>query len=102
MNSKEIEEGIRDYLQRTSVLETVSAQYYIYISKHRVAPSLIQVNRTLKPAYLREVSQITGAPLDSVAALKNFQHETAAVQFVGMPDGEYLRLFAPNKDSAIL
>lgn len=102
MNSKEIEERIRDYLDRTSVLETVSAQYYIYIAKNRREPTLIQVNRTLRPAYLREVSQITGASLDAVASIQTFQHETAAVQFVGMPDGEYLRLFAPNKASVTL
>ena len=102
MNSSAIEEALRGYIGRCSVIETVSAQYWMFDSKNGRPPVLMQINRTLMPAYWKEMAEGAGVPLDDIAHATEFGIEKARIQFVGMPAGIYIVSVAPGKEPMTL
>jgi hypothetical protein len=102
MNSKQVEAAIIEVLRDTSVLSVVAAQYWMFVNKHGTHPVLMQVNRLVHPAYLRETSDTTGASIDDLFTVTNFGIEKARVHFTGMPPGMFIVSMAPGKEPMIL
>lgn len=102
MKSAEVEAAILEYMREASVVETVSAQYTIFMRTHSVPPVLIQVNRLVQPAYWKELSEMTGTSLDEIASATGLVVENARVQFTSMPAGTYVVCIAPRKEAMIL
>jgi len=95
MNSKEVEAATIEFVNRTSIMETISAQYWIFMGVNQRHPQLIQIDSRFQPIVWKELMAMTGASLDEVSS-NMVMIENALLQFMNLPRDCYLRVYAPN------
>lgn len=102
MNSHEVEQAIHDVLNRASVLEVVTASYWMFATTRGVEPVLVQVNRLLQPAYWKETAELTGRSIDEIASCSALGVEKARVLFTNMPQGQFVVYLAARKEPLVI